>query len=74
LVDLIFEVVGRTKAERFHRGKRVVTYRVTLSTTDGRHTLVLTDTDSSIIDLYPFGSAVNVSIGPNPQTNFAKEA
>jgi hypothetical protein len=68
LSDLIFEVVGRTKAERYNKNKKIVIYKINLSTLDGRHQLVLTDTDSGIIEQYPFGTAVNVSIGPNPQT------
>jgi len=58
LPDAIFEVAGRSKTERVKKGKREV----------------LTDTDSAIIEQYPFGSAINVSIGPNPQTTLKEES
>jgi len=74
LPDAIFEVAGRSKTERVKKGKREVIYRITLKSEDGRHTLVLTDTDSAIIEQYPFGSAINVSIGPNPQTTLKEES
>jgi len=72
--DVVFEVVGRSKTEKIVKGKSQVVYKVALKSDNGMHSLVLSDTDSALIALYPMETKVTVKIGRNAQTNLAKPA
>ena len=72
-MDLVFEVVRRAKTEKLNKGKHEIIYRVSLKSSDGCHTLVLTDKNPEFLQQYPFGSTVGVKVGKDPQTTLTEE-
>ena len=69
MADTLFEVVARSKTEKTVKGKKQTIYKVSLKSSDGMYSLVLSDTDPALIERYPLDSEVNVKIGKSPQTN-----
>jgi len=67
MLDLVFEVVGRSKTERVKKGSREVVFKVSLESMDGKCKLSLTDKDSRIIQQYPLESRVPVKVGVSNQ-------
>ena len=67
MLDLVFEVVGRSKTERVKKGGREVVFKVSLKSIDGKCKLSLADKDSRIIQAYPLESKVPVKVGVSNQ-------
>lgn len=72
MVDVVFDVVGRSKTERITReGNREVVYRVSLKSSDGKNRLTLTDNNPELIQKYPLNGDVPVKIGACSQVTLS---
>lgn len=74
MVDVVFEVVGRSKTEkRTKEGKLETTYRVILKSSNGAFKLELMDANPSLLTKYPLDGDVPVRIGKTDQQNLLSE-
>jgi hypothetical protein len=72
--SILFEVVGRSKTEQVKQGQHKIIYRISLKSKDGHHRHTITDTDSALLQQYPFGSIISIAIGNNPQSTLSKSS